>query len=249
MYTFVDGYVCFFRNHERTNMTLLEKLKRDIHYIEGMNSCMNCGVCTAICPAAEFYNYDPRMIVDTVQREDEEEIQQMLSSDLIWYCGECMSCKTRCPRGNTPGGIIMALRKLSQEEGYFTDSEKGRQQYALKKVIDHNILERGYCITPDIVKPEMHPEQGPVWEWVYANLDGVYERLHAAYRKPGAGALRDVDEESMRELRKIFDVTGGTDFIETIQNCSEKQADENGMNMDEYFLSVYTENNGTHTER
>ena len=57
---------------------LVEKLKKDIHYIEGMNSCMNCGVCTAICPAAEFYNYDPRMIVDSVQRGDEETIAQFI---------------------------------------------------------------------------------------------------------------------------------------------------------------------------
>ena len=93
-----------------------------------------CGVCTAICPSAEFYNYDPRIIADTVQRQDEESIEGLLKSDTIWYCGECMSCKTRCPRCNTPGGIIMALRRLSQEKGWFTESEKGRQQFALKRI-------------------------------------------------------------------------------------------------------------------
>ena len=107
---------------------ILNKLREDIHFIEGMNSCMNCGVCTAICPAAEFYNYDPRVIVETVQRGNEEEIEELLKSNTIWYCGECMSCKTRCPRCNTPGLIIMALRKVSQELGYFVYSEKGRQQ-------------------------------------------------------------------------------------------------------------------------
>ena len=48
---------------------------------------MNCGVCTAICPAAEFYNYDPRVIVETVQRGNEEESKELLKSDTIWYCG------------------------------------------------------------------------------------------------------------------------------------------------------------------
>ena len=43
-------------------MSLIDSLKKDIHYIESLNSCMNCGVCTAICPSAEFYNYDPRII-------------------------------------------------------------------------------------------------------------------------------------------------------------------------------------------
>lgn len=227
--------------------SLIEKLKKDIHYIEGMNSCMNCGVCTAICPAAEFYNYDPRTIADSVQRNDEETIRTLIHSDVIWYCGECMSCKTRCPRGNTPGLIIMALRKLAQDEGTFTHSEKGRQQYALKRVIDHNILEKGYCVTPEIVKPEMHPEQGPVWEWIYNHLDDVFDRVHANYGKAGAGALRQMDTQSMDELHKIFDVTGGTAFLQKIQQCSEEKATEEHMDMEDYFLHVYTENNGHHS--
>ena len=120
----------------------MKRLRKDIHFMEGFNSCMNCGVCTAICPAAEFYNYDPRVIVETVQRGDEGEIEELLKSDTIWYCGECMSCKTRCPRCNTPGLVIMGLRKVSQELGYFVHSEKGRQQYALKHVIGESVLKR-----------------------------------------------------------------------------------------------------------
>ena len=216
---------------------ILKKLQKDIHFIEGLNSCMNCGICTAICPAAEFYNYDPRVIVETVQRGNEEEIEELLKSDTIWYCGECMSCKTRCPRCNTPGLVIMALRKISQELGYFVYSEKGRQQYALKHVVGESILKRGYCVTPDLVKPEMHPEQGPVWEWIYEHLDDVYERMHSNYRQPGAGALREVDSESMDELRKIFDVTGGTEFLEKIDSCSQHVADEEKVDLEEaYFL-------------
>ena len=46
---------------------LYDLLLKDIRFEEGLNACMNCGVCTAICPAAEFYNYDPRKIVDIVQ--------------------------------------------------------------------------------------------------------------------------------------------------------------------------------------
>ena len=176
-------------------MSLIDSLKKDIHYIESLNSCMNCGVCTAICPSAEFYNYDPRIIADTVQRQDEESIEGLLKSDTIWYCGECMSCKTRCPRCNTPGGIIMALRRLSQEKGWFTESEKGRQQFALKRILGNNILNYGYCVTPDIVKPEMHPEQGPVWEWIYEHRDEVYERTHSNYKQTGAGALRKVEDD------------------------------------------------------
>ena len=229
--------------------TLIDRLKEDIHYIESLNSCMNCGVCTAICPSAEFYNYDPRVIVDTVQRQDEESLENLLKSETIWYCGECMSCKTRCPRCNTPGGVIMALRRLSQEKGWFTTSEKGRQQYALQKILGNNILQYGYCVTPDIVKPEMHPEPGPIWEWIYEHRDDIYERTHSNYRKVGAGALRQVDDESLAELRKIFDVTGGTEFMEHIEACSMEKAQEMGIDKESYFLHTYTDNSGQHSEK
>lgn len=36
-----------------------DMLMEDVRMREGLNSCMNCGVCTGVCPAAEFYNYDP----------------------------------------------------------------------------------------------------------------------------------------------------------------------------------------------
>lgn len=77
---------------------LCERLMKDYRIKEGLNACINCGTCTAICPAAEFYKYDPRQIVDIVQSQDDAEIEKLLKSDTIWYCGECMSCVTRCPR-------------------------------------------------------------------------------------------------------------------------------------------------------
>ena len=48
---------------------------KDYRLKEGLNACINCGTCTAICPAAEFYRYDPRRIVDIVQSKDDEEIE------------------------------------------------------------------------------------------------------------------------------------------------------------------------------
>ena len=133
-------------------------MEEDVRMREGLHSCMNCGVCTAVCPAAEFYSYDPRQIVNTVQTRDDEAIEALLKSDTIWYCGECMSCRPRCPRGNTPGYVIQALRRLSQRLGFFVESEKGRQQLALKRTIGENILRTGYCLVPRLIRPELHLE-------------------------------------------------------------------------------------------
>jgi heterodisulfide reductase subunit C len=230
-----------------------EMLMQDIRFEEGLNACMNCGVCTAICPAAEFYNYDPRQVVDIVQTGDNDEIEKLLKSETIWYCGECMSCKTRCPRGNAPGLVIMALRGLSQDLGFFVESEKGRQQLAIKRTVGESILNTGYCVYIDMINPELHPEQGPNWEWVYENRKDLLNRLGGNYKGDGPGILRKIPEETLNELRKIFEVTGGLKRYEKIESYSKKKAEELNLDLDEttdneYFQHIYKTNNGSHTK-
>ncbi|HLF33702.1 MAG TPA: 4Fe-4S dicluster domain-containing protein [Cyclobacteriaceae bacterium] len=228
-------------------MDLFKRLNEDVRFREGLKACMNCGICTAICPAAEFYDYDPRVLVTTVESMDNEEIESLLKSDAIWYCGQCMSCKTRCPRGNVPGMIVSVLRKVSQELGYFTESRMGRQQYAIAKTVGDNILSYGYCVHPSKINPGLHPEQGPVWEWIFKNREDIYTRLGANFDKPGAGALRKISREALDELKAIFDETGGTELLKKIEEFSLKKAHEsgfepNGTTEDDYFREVYKKN-------
>ena len=213
---------------------LYDLLSRDYRFKEGLKTCINCGTCTAICPAAEFYKYDPRKILDTVQRKDESEIEALLKSDTIWYCGECMSCVTRCPRGNAAGLVIMSLRNLSAQLGYFTCSEKGRQLWPLTKMLTGNILHTGYCVHPSTFDPDEHPESGPVSRWVIENKEEVFGRLGANYQGKGPGALRRIPQEDLDELQAIFDVTGGSERIASVEAASRRKAEEMGMDFDEY---------------
>ncbi|MBR5197931.1 MAG: hypothetical protein IKW42_06905, partial [Alistipes sp.] len=175
-------------------------------------------------------------------------IEQLLRSETIWYCGECMSCRPRCPRGNTPGYVIQALRTLSQRLGYFVESEKGRQQLALKRLIGDNILRTGYCLTPRNIRPELHPEQGAVWEWIYENDESIYGRFSECYGKEGAGALRKIDDESLAEISRIFEVSGGKAFYNAIEQHSERKAREMGYDgaTEEYMMHTYTYNSENH---
>ena len=220
---------------------LYDRLREDYRVKEGLKTCINCGTCTAICPAAEFYRYDPRKIVDTVQRGDDAEIEALLQSDVIWYCGECMSCLTRCPRKNGPGLVIIALRNLSAELGYFTESEKGRQLYPLTKIMTENILNYGYCIYPDTFSWEDHTESGPVWKWHMEHKEDSYARLGGNFKGKGPGILRQIPQESLDELKSIFDVTGGTERIKTVERFSSEKAREMGMTMEEYFRYTFEE--------
>jgi heterodisulfide reductase subunit C len=224
---------------------LYKELEKDVRYIEGLKACFNCGICTAICPAAEVSDYDPRVVVDTVQKRDESELEKLLKSDTIWMCGECLSCKTRCPRGNTPGYIIQALRALSIETGLFIESHQGRKQLAVKRTVGDHILKYGYCVYIDEVDNDMYPEQGPVWKWLRENRKSMLERLGTSYRKEQSGTLRKTSQESLNDLKKIFDETGGTQRFEKIEKYSSVKASELNIDFkkgkDDYFKYLYND--------
>ena len=207
-----------------------DMLMEDVRMKEGLHSCMNCGVCTGVCPAAEFYNYDPRQIVSIVQTRDDEAIERLLKSD-------------------TPGYVIQALRTLSQKLGFFVESEKGRQQLALKRIIGENILRTGYCIVPRLVKPDLHPEQGTVWKWIYDNDREIYGQFTPVYMRHGAGALRRLDEESLAEINEIFKVSGGSEMFDTIERHSDRKAREMGYEEgadQQYMMDVFLSNSNEH---
>ena len=219
---------------------LYDKLMEDYRFKEGLNACINCGTCTAICPAAEFYKYDPRSITDIVQSKDDDEIEALLKSETIWYCGQCMSCVTRCPRKNAPGFIIQALRNLSQELGYFIEAEKGRHQYAIHKALCGNILNYGYCIYPRTFSHKNHPESGPVHKWIEENLEAVHKRLGSNLDGEGPGVLRKIPQSDLDELQRIFDITGATKRLEFIEELSLQKAKELNMTEEEYINYTYT---------
>ena len=224
---------------------LYDELEKDVRYIEGLKACFNCGACTAICPAAEVSDYDPRKVVDTVQQRNGDELEKLLKGDTIWLCGECLSCKTRCPRGNVPGYIIQALRALSIDTGMFTESEQGRKQLAIKRTVGDHILKYGYCVYIDEVDNDMYPEQGPVWKWMRENRVSLLERLGTSYRKNSSGTLRNTSQESLDDLKKIFDETGGTKRMEKIEKDSAEKAKELNIDFnegkDDYFKYLYYE--------
>lgn len=229
------------------------ELARDVRFIEGLKGCINCGTCTAICPAAEFFRYDPRIIAETLQSRDNEKIRDLLAGDTIWYCGECMSCKTRCPRSNVPGLLIMALRALSIRTGLFTESEKGRQMLMIKRSIGEWILKYGYCLYREEMTIEDHPEQGPTWEWQNAHLDGLFDRFGVKYLGDAPGPMRRIPQDALDELKRIFDVTGATEMYDWIESQSERKATEMGLEFDrrldcEYMHEVFNHDSGIHTK-
>ncbi|MBI4648297.1 MAG: hypothetical protein HY738_17365, partial [Bacteroidia bacterium] len=109
----------------------------------------------------------------------------------------------------------------------------------------------GYCLYLEGIDTDLHPEQGHVWDWIQNNWQALFKRLGANYKGDGPGILRKIPDEALEEIRKIFEVTGGIDRFNKIEEYSKKKAEELGIeitddNKCEYFMKIYKENNGNH---
>jgi heterodisulfide reductase subunit C len=98
----------------------------------------------------------------------------------------------------------------------YKQSTKGIAQKEIVRSIGKNIYATGYCISPDALIPSDHPELGPVWEWTYENREDLYPRLGSPYKKETIGSVRAIPSKTITELQMIFELTNGTDFLNTI---------------------------------
>ena len=60
------------------------------------------------------------------------------------------------------------------------------------------------------------------------------KRLGANYKGEGPGVLRKIPQESLDEIKAIFDVTGGSERIKQVEAASKKKAQEMGLTDEEY---------------
>ncbi len=69
--------------------------------------------------------------------------------------------------------------------------------------------------------------------------------------RPGAGALRRLDEETLGEIDRIFEVSGGRAMFDTIERHSDRKAREMGYAEgadQQYMMDVFTRNSNEHYE-
>ena len=90
----------------RANPDFLLELKKygDIN----IESCFNCGNCTAICPLSSDNTPFPRNMIRRVQLGLKDEILSLPDPWLCYYCGECTET---CPRQAEPAEAQMAMRR------------------------------------------------------------------------------------------------------------------------------------------
>jgi heterodisulfide reductase subunit C len=85
-----------------------------------LNSCFQCGKCTAGCPVAFAMDYGPRQIVRFLQLGWWREA---LGARSIWLCASCDLCSARCPRGVNPARLMDWLRVEAGKRDMISEPE------------------------------------------------------------------------------------------------------------------------------
>ena len=94
--------------------------------IEEIKPCYTCGSCTGVCPVRKVIDdFDPRRIIHMIILGMREEV---LSSDLIWFCCFCNSCYFVCPQGIRFSRIAAELQKMALSEKYVDENFLKRQE-------------------------------------------------------------------------------------------------------------------------
>lgn len=196
-------------------LSLWEEVKADDRFPDYMYGCYECGICVAACPSARYYDFSPRKIAQAAAREDVELIFEQMNDD-IWNCSQCFSCN-RCPRQNSPGGLITLLREVAVKNGLGTAKEAlegyGRVVY--------KIMTTGTQISPDMLQPDAFPDWGPDVEKTSDNLE-LWRRALPPETLHTTEMSWQVSDETLIELYLIWLHSDVMDMIE--------QADE-GLHM------------------
>jgi len=162
----------------------------------GHEKCMQCGRCTASCPAAYvFSDYIPRIVMSRMMIGDIDGL-----SDYVWKCGQCYSCRARCPRNNSVGEAILTLRERSMQMGTAPEPV-----LAVARMLLYNLYERGETFLPRMVTDEFLTGFGPA---THQRCSGNTEkRVRVGYLADDARA-EPIPADSMAEIRRILKATG-----------------------------------------
>jgi heterodisulfide reductase subunit C len=78
-----------------------------------MDYCLTCGLCASGCPASGAEGLDPRKFLRLLVLGQDEEI---LKTNWIYACTNCMRCKYACPMGIDIGRMVYEIRGMRPKE-------------------------------------------------------------------------------------------------------------------------------------
>jgi len=189
---------------------IFQDIQSDIRFDHELNGCLNCGICTATCPAAHYYDFSPREIVQLLWTENLEGIHDAMQ-EKIWSCAQCYTCAARCPFGNSPGGLVMLMREAAIKHGM--ESAKSVLRPFSRVML--KLISTGNQLSPDMISNDAFPDWGPN----ICKVDAPLKLLRAAIPVPTLNTIKTAWETNLKtsvELYTIWEETGVLDQLETV---------------------------------
>ncbi|HPX77466.1 MAG TPA: 4Fe-4S dicluster domain-containing protein [Methanobacterium sp.] len=184
------------KNNNKLTDSIIKDLKtsKDI----GVLKCIQCGMCTSVCPASRHSEYDSREISKRVLEEDES----LIYDDIIWNCFYCYTCHSVCPVGNSVSEIIQVLRQKAIINEEF-------EQIVTFLAFGESLLELGIGSIPIEYYSELIEVIGNDYPEFKNKLDEIREEL-------GLGSL-NLPDEDVKDIGNILEKTGFKDRLEKIR--------------------------------
>jgi heterodisulfide reductase subunit C len=169
----------------------------------GIFKCVQCGMCTSVCPGASQTEYDPR---DMIRRVLEDDVT-VVDDDDIWKCFSCYTCNSVCPSGNNASEVNQILRQMSIDKG------DGIQKIASFAAYGDSFMELGVGSIPNDFFDIMVKDVGPEYMNLKLNIEDIRAELDlGTYILP---------EEAINEVESILDNSGFKDRLEKIKRCKQ----------------------------
>jgi heterodisulfide reductase subunit C2 len=189
---------------------IFQDIKSDLRYDHELNGCLNCGICTATCPSAHFYDFSPREIVQLLWTENVEQVYDTMQ-EKIWACAQCMTCASRCPFKNSPGGLIAIMREVAIKHGMQSAKDVLRPfgRVMLK------LITTGNQLSPDMIQPDHFPDWGPNIQKVEGSLKTLRKAIPVRTLQTTSTSW-EVSLKTSVEMYTIWEMTGVLKQLETM---------------------------------
>jgi len=117
----------------RVDPSLMNELKP--YGAVGVEKCINCGNCTAICPLTSDDHPFPRRTLRFIQMGMRDQLLESIDPWMCYYCGDC---SITCPRGAEPAETMMSTRRWLIAQ--YDKSGQAKKLYTSEKAVAFAIL-------------------------------------------------------------------------------------------------------------
>jgi heterodisulfide reductase subunit C len=188
---------------KKESVQLVKNVLKDIKASPdlGIYKCVQCGMCTSVCPGARQTEYDPRDMIRRVLEDDET----VIDDETIWNCFSCYTCNSVCPSGNNASEINQILRQMS------IDKAEGMKKIVAFAAYGDSFMELGVGSIPNNFFDVMVKDVGPGYMDLKLNIEDIRADL-------GLGSYI-LPKKAINEVESILDNSGFKERLEKIKRC------------------------------